>query len=95
MTAALVRHIVNQGVYRPEDIAVLTPYLGQLQHLRKALGNAFAIVLNDRDVADLENADIKDTLEDGKLYTGVAIFHSYTVYCGILSPFWHKVSELY
>lgn len=68
MTAALVRHIVNQGVYRPEDIAVLTPYLGQLQHLRHALHGAFAIVLSDRDVVDLENAGIEDTTKHGMLF---------------------------
>ncbi|QDS72075.1 hypothetical protein FKW77_003074 [Venturia effusa] len=67
MMAALVRHIVNQGVYRPDDIAVLTPYLGQLQHLRHALGGAFAIVLSDRDIADLENAGIEDTTKQGEV----------------------------
>jgi hypothetical protein len=64
MTAALVRHIVNQGVYRPEDIAVLTPYLGQLHRLRNALSNAFAIVLSDRDIMELENAGIEDASPD-------------------------------
>ncbi|TID20778.1 3'(2')-5'-bisphosphate nucleotidase [Venturia nashicola] len=67
MTAALVRHIVNQGAYRPEDIAVLTPYLGQLQRLRNALGSAFAIVLSDRDVAELDKAGIEEVMEDGQI----------------------------
>ncbi|KAI4273758.1 MAG: hypothetical protein L6R38_006265 [Xanthoria sp. 2 TBL-2021] len=34
MTAALVSHLVRQGIYRNQDIAVLTPYLGQLQKLK-------------------------------------------------------------
>ena len=33
MVTALVSHLVRQGVYRPDDLAVLTPYLGQLQKI--------------------------------------------------------------
>jgi hypothetical protein len=49
MTHALVRHIVRQGVYSSSDIAVLTPYIGQLQKLREKMGNDFEIVLSERD----------------------------------------------
>jgi hypothetical protein len=49
MTHALVRHIVRQGVYSSSDIAVLTPYTGQLQKLRAKMRNDFEIVLSDRD----------------------------------------------
>jgi hypothetical protein len=52
---ALVRHIVRQGVYRSGDIAVLTPYTGQLQQLRGAMRKDFEIVLSDRDQEALEN----------------------------------------
>ncbi|MCJ1246494.1 hypothetical protein MMC30_003702 [Trapelia coarctata] len=44
-----VRHIVRQGVYDSKDIAVLTPYAGQLQKLRHAMRNDFEIVLSERD----------------------------------------------
>ena len=54
MTAALVSHLVRQGIYRNEDIAVLTPYLGQLQKLKQRLRSSFAIVVGDRDLEDLE-----------------------------------------
>lgn len=47
MTAALVTHLVRQGTYRNEDIAVLTPYLGQLQKLKQRLRSSFAIVVGD------------------------------------------------
>lgn len=60
MTAALVSHLVRQGVYRNEDIAVLTPYLGQLQKLKQRLGSSFAIVLGDRDLDDLETIGLED-----------------------------------
>ncbi|ESZ93857.1 hypothetical protein SBOR_5754 [Sclerotinia borealis F-4128] len=49
MTAALVRHIVRQGVYSSSDITVLTPYSGQLQKLRNHMRKEFEIVLSDRD----------------------------------------------
>jgi hypothetical protein len=58
MTAALVSHLVNQGSYQPDEIAVLTPYLGQLQHLRAALSKVVAIVLGERDLEDLDTAGI-------------------------------------
>jgi hypothetical protein len=48
MTHALVRHIVRQGVYDSSDIAVLTPYTGQLQKLRKKMRGDFEIVLSER-----------------------------------------------
>lgn len=47
MTAALVSHLVRQGIYRNEDIAVLTPYLGQLQKLKQRLRSSFAIVVGE------------------------------------------------
>ncbi|TGO66372.1 hypothetical protein BOTNAR_0062g00050 [Botryotinia narcissicola] len=49
MTAALVRHIVRQGIYSSSDTAVLTPYSGQLQKLRTHMGKEFEIVLSERD----------------------------------------------
>ncbi len=49
MTYALVRHIVRQSIYSSTDIAVLTPYTGQLQRLRTKMRNDFEIVLSERD----------------------------------------------
>lgn len=49
MVHALVRHVVRQGVYASSDIAVLTPYTGQLQKLRMVMRNDFEIVVSDRD----------------------------------------------
>ncbi|KAF2837549.1 hypothetical protein M501DRAFT_995498 [Patellaria atrata CBS 101060] len=64
MTAALVSHLIRQGAYKEGDIAVLTPYLGQLTKLRRQLASSFEIVLNDRDMDDLEKEgadDFEDT----------------------------------
>lgn len=55
MTAALVTHLISQGVYSSRDIAVLTPYLGQLRKIRERLSRSFAININERDQADLDN----------------------------------------
>ena len=49
MVAALVRHLVRQGEYTSNDIAVLTPYTGQVVQLRDFLRNDFEIVLSERD----------------------------------------------
>ena len=53
MTAALVSHLVRQGKYHSEDIAVLTPYLGQLQKMKKRIGKSHEVVISDRDAEDL------------------------------------------
>ncbi|KAL3444860.1 hypothetical protein BJX65DRAFT_319748 [Aspergillus insuetus] len=65
MTHALVRHIVRQGVYSSKDIAVLTPYVGQLQKLRSALQNDFEIELSDRDQETLIREGHEDTTSNG------------------------------
>ncbi|CAN9158938.1 unnamed protein product [Alternaria alternata] len=54
MVHALVRHVVRQGVYKSDDVAVLTPYTGQLQKLRGAMRSDFEICLSDRDKEALE-----------------------------------------
>ncbi|CAA9958526.1 AAA 12 multi-domain protein [Pyrenophora teres f. maculata] len=68
MVHALVRHIVRQGVYKPDDIAVLTPYTGQLQKLRATMRSDFEICLSDRDREALENDGftIDDNVVDEK-----------------------------
>jgi AAA domain len=62
MVHALVRHVVRQGTYSSNDIAVLTPYTGQIQKLRAALRNDFEVVLSDRD----EEALAKDGLAENE-----------------------------
>jgi hypothetical protein len=45
MTVAVVNYLLQQG-YHPDQLVVLTPYLGQLLELHKALKKT------DREVAD-------------------------------------------
>ncbi|KAH7040050.1 uncharacterized protein B0I36DRAFT_234919 [Microdochium trichocladiopsis] len=64
MTIRLVQHLVRQGEYGPEDIAVITPYLGQLQRLRKQMSKIFEIAVGDRDLEELTAMDA-DHSENG------------------------------
>ena len=63
MATALVRHLVRQGEYRSTDIALLTPYTGQLRKLRASLANGFEICLSERDMETLA-ADGIENFED-------------------------------
>ncbi|KAK0928600.1 hypothetical protein LTR29_017332 [Friedmanniomyces endolithicus] len=75
MVAALVKHLVSQGIYNSKDVAVITPYLGQLRKIRKRLGATFNIILNDRDIEDLRkeadvDTDTAHTLLEKPSHTG-------------------------
>ncbi|CAI2170001.1 16549_t:CDS:10 [Funneliformis geosporum] len=50
----LIRYFVRNGYDKPNDIAVLTPYLGQLIKLRDALRESFVVVIDERDNQDIE-----------------------------------------
>ncbi|KAF0316248.1 nf-x1 finger and helicase domain-containing protein [Colletotrichum asianum] len=60
MVSGLVSHLLKQGVYKTGTIAVLTPYLGQLNKLRQELGSSMQIVVNERDLDDLANINSSD-----------------------------------
>lgn len=57
MTIALVQHLVRQGSYGSDDIAVITPYLGQLNRLRREMARLFEISVGERDLEELEALD--------------------------------------
>ena len=60
----LVRYIVRQG-YETDEIAVLTPYTGQLLLLRKCLAEASMMVaVNERDLEDLSAMGLDDVILD-------------------------------
>ncbi|KAK4446569.1 hypothetical protein QBC34DRAFT_149242 [Podospora aff. communis PSN243] len=66
MTVALVSHLVRQGTYTSSEIAVLTPYLGQLQRLRRRMESMFEICLNDRDLEDVEAMEASEANAPGR-----------------------------
>ncbi|KAG0254458.1 hypothetical protein DFQ27_006824 [Actinomortierella ambigua] len=53
MVRALVQHLVKNG-YEHSNIAVLTPYLGQLSRLRDTLGQVAKLVIDERDQEQLD-----------------------------------------
>ena len=63
MVTGLVSHLVRQGIYAAGGIAVLTPYLGQMQKLRRALGDSFDVIVGDRDVEELERQGLLEPEE--------------------------------
>ena len=63
MVSALASHLVRQGTYAAEDIAILTPYVRQLQNLRRSLGGMFEVVMSDRDIKALEE---QETFKDAR-----------------------------
>ena len=60
-TAALVSHLVRQETFQINEIAVLTPYLGQLRQLRKRMSLSYEIMVGERDMDDLEREGLDDT----------------------------------
>ncbi|KAK5991678.1 NFX1-type zinc finger-containing-like protein [Cladobotryum mycophilum] len=64
MATALARHLVRQGEYKSNDIAVLTPYTGQLRKLRAALSQDFEIFISERDLETLALEGLADDLDE-------------------------------
>ena len=60
LVEALVTHIIRQGVYKSDDIIVLTPYVRQLQKIRTALSTTMDIIISDRDINELEKQGFDD-----------------------------------
>ncbi|KAH7109262.1 hypothetical protein B0J11DRAFT_601729 [Dendryphion nanum] len=57
MVACLVAHLLSQGEYGPQDIAVLTPYLDQLLKLQAKISSQYEIILDDNDADALQKLD--------------------------------------
>ena len=73
MVTALVTHLLQQGTYKSGDIAVLTPYLGQVHKLRNRLRDLTTITVDERDEAQLEAAGlVADDLEMSRPIPGRA-----------------------
>ncbi|KAL2168166.1 hypothetical protein VTG60DRAFT_334 [Thermothelomyces hinnuleus] len=64
MVKALIHHLVRQGEYKSTDIALLTPYTGQLQKLRASLSSDFEVFLSDRDLETLAKEGFEATQEE-------------------------------
>ncbi|CAI2167409.1 17623_t:CDS:2 [Funneliformis geosporum] len=62
MVVEMVKYFIRNGYTKSEDIAVLTPYLGQMIKIRDALSKSFVVVIDERDAQKLEEIEEK---EDG------------------------------
>ncbi|KAF9184974.1 hypothetical protein BGZ51_003012 [Haplosporangium sp. Z 767] len=58
MVEALAHYLIKNGYDKPGDIAILTPYLGQLSKLRDCLRNSFALVIDERDQEQLDQSEL-------------------------------------
>ncbi|KAG0010219.1 hypothetical protein BGZ82_003553, partial [Podila clonocystis] len=65
MAKALATYLIKNGYDRPGDIAILTPYLGQLSKLRDALKSSFMLVIDERDQEQLDQKE-QDEGEESK-----------------------------
>ncbi|KAF3059448.1 NFX1-type zinc finger-containing protein 1 [Daldinia childiae] len=73
VVSALVSHLVRQGTYGRDDIAILTPYLGQLHKLRKKLQSSFELVVEARDLESLQKEGLDTPIEAHKQALGKCI----------------------
>ncbi|PKC03010.1 hypothetical protein RhiirA5_452565 [Rhizophagus irregularis] len=53
MVVEMVKYFVRNGYTKPDDIAVLTPYLGQMIKIRDALAKSFVVVIDERDAQNI------------------------------------------
>ncbi len=60
MVKALVAHLTKQGCYKDGELAVLTPYLGQLRRLRNEFRNMFSVRLSEKDQEEVDIMDEAD-----------------------------------
>ncbi|CAI2179568.1 15854_t:CDS:10 [Funneliformis geosporum] len=63
MIIEMVKYFVRNGYTKEDDIAVLTPYLGQMMKLRDALKSTFTVVIDERDSQDLAEMEDDDDEE--------------------------------
>ncbi|KAI0369710.1 P-loop containing nucleoside triphosphate hydrolase protein [Pilatotrama ljubarskyi] len=76
MIKDLVLYLLRQGPYSAEgDIVVLCAYLGQLARLREALSSEVAVVLDERDQAELDDrtAEAEESTQTGAAFERVRV----------------------
>ena len=57
MVTQLVSHLSKQDGYKDGDIAVLTPYVGQLRKLRDSFEKVFSVELSREDKKEIDDLD--------------------------------------
>ncbi|KAF9302798.1 hypothetical protein BGZ74_004840, partial [Mortierella antarctica] len=64
MAKAFATYLIKNGYDKPGDIAILTPYLGQLSKLRDSLKDSFMLVIDDRDQEQLDQKLLEEVVEE-------------------------------
>ncbi|CAG8473184.1 15643_t:CDS:10 [Racocetra fulgida] len=96
MIVEIVKYFVRNGYDKPGQIAVLTPYLGQLIKIRDVLSKSFVVVIDERDdqlITDMEESiDDENKNPDGEpVYSTIGATASRKK---LHSDFWRKVLEI-
>ncbi|CAO3565268.1 unnamed protein product [Mortierella alpina] len=65
MVEALAQYLIRNGYDKPGDIAILTPYLGQLSRLRDHLRNKFELLIDERDQEQLDQNELDNAEQSG------------------------------
>lgn len=60
MVISVVKHLCKQEYYKPGEIAILTPYIGQLRLLRDQLEGIVDLVIAEQDMADLDESEAEE-----------------------------------
>jgi hypothetical protein len=68
MVVEMVKYFVRNGYTKKDDIAVLTPYLGQMIKIRDALKKSFVVVIDERDAQDIAEMEEQQE-EQGEINT--------------------------
>ncbi|CAB4484431.1 unnamed protein product [Rhizophagus irregularis] len=67
MVVEMVKYFVRNGYTKPDDIAILTPYLGQMIKIRDALAKSFVVVIDERDALNI--AEMEEQEQQGETNT--------------------------
>ncbi|GBC05064.1 hypothetical protein RclHR1_00600027 [Rhizophagus clarus] len=62
MVVEMVKYFVRNGYTKSDDIAVLTPYLGQMIKIRDALAESFAVIIDERDALNITEMEERQQL---------------------------------
>ncbi|CAG8518815.1 4362_t:CDS:10 [Funneliformis mosseae] len=74
MVVEMVKYFIKNGYTKSDDIAVLTPYLGQMMRIKDALSRLFVVVLDERDSQDLaEMEEEQEVVNNSNEDTSVSI----------------------